>query len=33
MRTRWTGHEALMEETKNVYTILIGKPGRKKERA
>jgi hypothetical protein len=25
-RMRWTGHVARMGETRNVYTILVGKP-------
>jgi hypothetical protein len=29
-RMTWAGHVALMGEMRNVYKILVGKPGRKK---
>jgi hypothetical protein len=28
---RWAGHVALMEETRNAYRILVGKPERKRQ--
>jgi hypothetical protein len=29
-KMRWSGHVVLMEDTRNAYKIVVGKPGRKR---